>query len=142
MKREGQPSHGKMDVGVLCGATILVVDDDPEIVAAVATLMGDAGALVATAMDGDEAIRAIDESHPDVIVLDALLPKRSGFHVLERLARAGKTRGSRPFVIVITGVSGKRHRDWVESHGADDFLSKPFRMEQLITSIERCLSTS
>ena len=55
--------------------------------------------------------------------------------MLEKL-KAKKPRGSKPFVIMITGNTGKRHQTWAESLGADDYINKPFRMDRLIESVE------
>ena len=122
------------------GKTILVVDDDPDMVTAITTVLGDTGAVLKTAADGNAALEAAKEFDPDLVVLDAMLPKRSGFLVLEKLKTEGKKRGSKPFVIMITGNSGKRHQDWAESLGVDGYINKPFRMERLIESVEKCLN--
>jgi len=122
------------------GKTILVVDDDPDMVTAITTVLSDTGAVLRTAADGNAALEAALEYEPDVVVLDAMLPKRSGFLVLEKLKNAGKKRGSKPFVIMITGNAGKRHQDWAQSLGVDGYINKPFRMERLVESVEKCLS--
>jgi len=66
-----------------------------------------------------------------------MLPKRSGFLVLEKLKGATKKKGSRPLVIMITGNTGKRHQIWAESLGVDGYLNKPFRMERLLERMEQ-----
>ena len=121
------------------GKTILVVDDDPDMVKAITTVLSDTGAVLKTAADGNAALEAAKEFDPDLVVLDAMLPKRSGFLVLEKLKNDGKKRGSKPFVIMITGNAGKRHQDWANSLGVDGYINKPFRMERLIESVEKCL---
>ena len=73
------------------------------------------------------------------MILDAMLPQRSGFLVLEKL-KAKKPRGSKPYVIMITANTGKRHQAWAESLGADGYINKPFRMERLIQSAEALLA--
>ncbi len=122
------------------GKTVLIVEDDPDMVSALATLIGDAGATVQTAMDGNAALMVAAEFDPDLIVLDAMLPKRSGFLVLEKLKGPNKKRGDRPFIIMITGNEGKRHQTWAQSLGVDAYLNKPFRMERLIQSVESLLA--
>ncbi len=121
------------------GKTILLVDDDPDMLAALKALLADTGASLATAADGNEAINAVAEFDPDLVVLDAMLPKRSGFLVLEKLKGPEKKRGTKPYVIMITGNEGKRHQIWAESLGVDGYLTKPFRMERLMTNIEQLL---
>lgn len=121
------------------GKTVLIVEDDPDMVSALATLIGNAGATVQTAMDGDAALTVAAEFDPDLIVLDAMLPKRSGFLVLEKLKGAAKKKGQKPLVIMITGNEGKRHQVWAQTLGVDGYFNKPFRMERLIESIETLL---
>ncbi len=119
------------------GKSILLVDDDLDMLTALRSALDDSGATIKTAVDGNQALEMASEFDPDIIVLDAMLPKRSGFLVLEKLKGPGRKRGQRPFVIMITGNAGKRHQTWAESLGVDDYLNKPFRMERLIESIEK-----
>ena len=121
------------------GKRILIVDDDPDIVVAIEAAFKDTGAELIKAVDGNAAVATAESGNPDLIVLDAMLPKRSGFLVLERL-KGKKPRGSKPYIIMITGNQGKRHQQWAESLGVDDYLNKPFRMERLLTSAEKLLS--
>jgi len=123
----------------LDGKTILVVDDDPDMVTALCGVLEGTGARLETAADGNEAIDAAQQFDPDLVVLDAMLPKRSGFLVLEKLKGANKKKGQRPLIIMITGNEGKRHQVWAESLGVDGYLNKPFRMERLVEQIERLL---
>ena len=116
----------------------MVVDDDPEILNAIRTALEDTGATVSVATDGDAAITKAEADHPDLVVLDAMLPKRSGFLVMDRLK--GSKAERKPSVIMITGNAGKRHQAWAESRGVDGYLSKPFRMERLIESAEKLLA--
>jgi two-component system OmpR family response regulator len=124
--------------GTLDGKSILIVDDDPDIVAALSAVLGETGATIETAADGNKAIESNNEFKPDLILLDAMLPKRSGFLVLEKIKGAGK-RGQKPFVIMITGNAGKRHQMWAESLGVDGYIIKPFRMDRLVKSVEDLL---
>ena len=121
------------------GKNILIVDDDRDMVTALETVISDTGATIETAYDGNEAIEIAKRFSPDLIVLDAMLPKRSGFLVLEKLKGSHKKKGEKPFVIMITGNEGKRHQIWAESLGVDGYLNKPFRMEKLVDSIEKLL---
>ncbi len=119
-----------MDVS-LDGKTVLIVEDDRDMATALSTLIGETGATVRTAGDGNQALEVASEIDPDIVILDAMLPKRSGFLVLEKL-KPTKKKGSRPFVVMITGNTGKRHQTWAESLGVDGYLNKPFRMERLM----------
>lgn len=128
--------------GQLDGKTILIVEDDPDMVTALMAVLNDTGATLTTASDGNAAIEAAAEHDPDLVVLDAMLPKRSGFLVLEKLKGPSKKKGQKPFVIMITGNEGKRHQVWAESLGVDGYLNKPFRMDRLIDSINKLLTTT
>jgi len=130
----------EMVSGALEGKSILVVDDDPDIVQAIKAVFDGMGASVITAGDGNSAIERATEDEPDLIVLDAMLPGRSGFLVLEQLKRAAKNGGHCPGIIMITGNQGKRHQAWAESLGVDAYINKPFRMERLIESAEKLLA--
>jgi len=125
--------------GSLAGKTILIVEDDLDMVSALAAVIGDTGATVRTATDGNAALLVAEECKPDLVVLDAMLPKRSGFLVLEKLKGPNKKRGQKPYVIMITGNEGKRHQMWAQSLGVDDYLNKPFRMERLVDSVGKLL---
>ena len=121
------------------GKTILVVDDDPDIVVAIRAALEDAGATVCTAADGDDAVSVAEEQLPAVVVLDAMLPKRSGFLVMDRLKSSQSDCNAR--VVMITGNGGKRHQAWAESRGVDGYLEKPFRMERLVEACEKLLDS-
>jgi two-component system OmpR family response regulator len=121
------------------GKTILIVDDDTDILTAIEAAFQDKGAKVVTATDGATATTLAQELNPDLMILDAMLPQRSGFLVLEKI-KAKKPRGSKPYVIMITGNTGKRHQAWAESLGAEGYINKPFRMDRLIESSQALLA--
>ncbi|NLF32758.1 MAG: response regulator [Planctomycetes bacterium] len=122
--------------GELEGRKILLVDDDADILTAMRAALADTGAEVSTAGDGDSAVRKIAAEKPDLVVLDMMLPKRSGFLVIEHLRDQD---GQKPHVIMITGNQGTRHRVYAESLGVDLYLNKPFRMERLLDGIRNIL---
>jgi DNA-binding response OmpR family regulator len=119
--------------------TILIVDDDPDVVTAITMSLTDMGAKVVAAVDGAQAVEFNEREHPDLVVLDMMLPKRSGFLVLERIKK-GKPKGAKPRVIMITGNLGTRHKTYAETLGVDDYINKPFRMDRLLGSIEKILT--
>ncbi len=124
----------------LQGKSILLVDDDPDMITALTTVLDGSGATIQIAGDGNQALEKAAEFDPDLVVLDAMLPKRSGFLVLEKLKGATKKKGGRPLVIMITGNAGKRHQIWAENLGVDGYLNKPFRMERLVERMEALLA--
>lgn len=123
------------------GKSVLVVDDDPDMVTAIRELFNGTGATILTAGDGNEAIEVATKSAVDLVILDAMLPKRSGFLVLEKI-KAKKKRGEKPYVIMITGNQGKRHETLATSLGVDAYIHKPFRMERLMQATEKLLDNT
>ena len=116
--------------------TLLLVDDDPEILRALTAVLERKGFRVATARDGQEGIAAAEREQPDLVVVDMMMPKKSGFLVLEKL----KSRGPiGPKVIMITANEGGRHRAYAEMLGVDDYLRKPFAIDKLLEAINRLL---
>lgn len=120
------------------GKKILLVDDDRDILSAMQIAMEDMDVEILTAQDGNAAVEMAEQHHPDVVVLDMMLPKRSGFLVMEKLKR-GKKRGDPPRIIMITGNQGSRHKVYAESLGVDKYLNKPFRMEKLLEAVQELL---
>ena len=123
----------------LSGKTVLLVDDDRDILSAMKTALGDEGLELLMATDGNDAIRQAEQHHPDLVVLDMMLPKRSGFLVMEQLKR-GKQPTDPPRIIMITGNQGIRHRTYAEALGVDEYINKPFRMEKLIETVKKLLA--
>jgi DNA-binding response OmpR family regulator len=122
----------------LAGKTILLVDDDADILAAMRMALAELGPTLLTASDGKTAVDLAASKAPDLVVLDQMLPKRSGFLVLEGIKR-DKSPGQPPKVIMITGNLGVRHKVYAESRGVDIYLNKPFRMEKLIENVLKLL---
>lgn len=115
---------------------ILVVDDDPEIRAAIDHALQAEGALTQMCGDGNSAVRICEGDPPDLVVLDMMLPKRSGFLVLEKVKKFTTS----PRVIMVTANEGKRHQQYAENLQVDGYLLKPVRLERLITLAEDLLS--
>jgi DNA-binding response OmpR family regulator len=124
--------------GELAAKKILLVDDDRDILAAIQAGLADLGPQIVTASDGNTAIEKADSEKPDLVILDMMLPKRSGFLVMEKLKK-GKKRTDPPRVIMITGNLGSRHKTYAESLGVDAYLNKPFRMERLLEAVKKLL---
>ena len=115
---------------------ILVVDDDPEIRAAIDHALQAEGALTQICGDGNSAVRICEGDPPDLVVLDMMLPKRSGFLVLEKVKKFTTS----PRVIMVTANEGKRHQQYAENLQVDGYLLKPVRLERLIALAEDLLS--
>ena len=117
---------------------ILLVDDDNEIIESMRTVLDGKGFRVVVARDGNAGLTVAERENPDLIVLDMMMPKKSGFLVLEKLK--GRPGGLIP-TIMITGNEGSRHRAYAEMLGVRDYIRKPFAMEKLVKSVERLLGT-
>jgi DNA-binding response OmpR family regulator len=116
--------------------TILLVDDDTEIVESMRTVLEGRGYRVVVARDGNAGLAVAERENPDLIVLDMMMPKKSGFLVLEKLR--GRPGGLIP-TIMITANEGSRHRAYAEMLGVKDYIRKPFAMEKLVRSIDQIL---
>ncbi len=126
---------------VLDGKRVLLVDDDSDILTSMQAAFEGTGALIETASNGNKAVELAEKNVPDVVILDMMLPGRSGFLVLEKI-KAKKPRNTKPFVIMITGNQGARHKMYAETLGVSEYLNKPVKMDKLIASAERLVSTA
>ena len=116
---------------------VLVVDDEPDIVALVAYHLARAGYRVSTAGDGAQAIAAAREERPALVVLDLMLPGISGFEILEKLREHEETRD----VAVLMLTARKEEPDRIRglALGADDYLTKPFSAQELVLRVKAIL---
>jgi DNA-binding response OmpR family regulator len=115
---------------------ILLVDDDAEIVESLRLALESNGYNVLVARDGNQGLALSERENPDLVILDMMMPKRSGFLVLEKMRR---TRDTPMRVIMITANEGSRHKAYAEMLGVDDYIRKPFPMDRLIESVQRLI---
>ena len=115
------------------GESILVVDDEPDIIALVAYHLVKHGYRVSTASDGIEAVRAAKQELPALIILDLMLPGKSGYDVLEDLRAAPATKD----IAVLMLTARKEEEDRIRglALGADDYLTKPFSPQELVLRV-------
>ena len=114
--------------GRLEGVRVLIVDDDRDVLESIDAAFQAEGALTQTASDGNEAVRICHEDPPDLVILDMMLPKRSGFLVLEKI----KGTEDSPLVIMVTANEGRRHQAYAESLGVDRYMQKPVPLGRLL----------
>jgi len=114
---------------------ILVVDDDADILGTMVLALGDLGQTILTAGDGQQTLDIIEAEKPDIIVLDIMLPKRGGFLILQRIKGRRDMKGKRPLVCIVTGTGGQRHQQFSEQLGVDDYLAKPFPLDNLVAIV-------
>jgi DNA-binding response OmpR family regulator len=124
------------DTGDTKGKRILLVDDDAEIVESLRLALESNGYTVLIARDGNQGLALSERENPDLVILDMMMPKRSGFLVLEKMRR---TRETPLRVIMITANEGSRHKAYAEMLGVDDYIRKPFPMDRLIDSVQRLI---
>jgi DNA-binding response OmpR family regulator len=113
--------------------TILIVDDDREIVRGLQIVLEGHGYRVVTAHDGDAGMNVASTERPDLVIVDMMMPKKSGFLVIEAL----KKNDGGPKVIMMTANEGMRHKAYAELLGADDYLHKPFGMDTFLESVQQ-----
>lgn len=114
---------------------VLIVDDDPEVIESVRYALQGAGYEVAVARDGNQGLAMAETQTPDLLILDMMMPKRSGFLVLEKI-RQGETTVP---IIMITANEGSRHKAYAEMLGVNDYIRKPFAMDRLIESVNKLI---
>ena len=117
---------------------VLLVDDDESILEVISTAFAHQGYTVLEARDGSEALVRAERDAPDLVVLDLIMPRRSGFAVLNRLRQRHATR---PVIIVVTANTDPRHEQFAHDHGADAFFRKPFDVEVLLETAAELLAS-
>jgi DNA-binding response OmpR family regulator len=120
--------------------TILVADDEPSILLSLQVLLQKAGFVVRVARDGEEAMAALQESAPSLILLDAMMPKRDGFDVCQTI-RANPAYKDLP-IIMLTAKSRDVEREKGMALGATDYITKPFSTRDLVGTVRRYLEAA
>jgi len=115
--------------------TILVVDDDRELVDALRSMLERQGYRVIQAHDGHQAKQAVYNQRPDLMILDMMMPRMGGYPVLEHF----KDKTDAPPIIMVTANEGSRHKVYVEYLGVIDYIRKPFAMERLLETVNKAL---
>ena len=109
---------------------ILVIDDDPPMIGAVAAVVGSAGHRVSAAYDGHEALRRFEAEQPDLVILDLAMPALDGIAVCQALRRRSATP-----IIVLSGEGQEAAKVEALDAGADDYVTKPFGKQELLARI-------
>jgi DNA-binding response OmpR family regulator len=120
--------------------TILVVDDEPDQLEVVQTILSEVGFSVDTVTNGFDALKMVEKSLPGLIIVDANMPKMNGFALCESLRRAPATAGIP--IIMLTGLVGNLSRMNGLLHGASAYVTKPYKIDELVGKVNELLKHS
>ena len=116
---------------------ILIAEDEPSILESLDFILRRAGWSISTVTDGDVALEAVRRLRPRVLVLDVMLPKRSGFDVLKQVRASLDTR-TLP-VLILTAKGQQQDRRIAEKLGADGFVTKPYANAEVVSAVRQLL---
>ncbi|MBW6417400.1 response regulator transcription factor [Celeribacter sp. PS-C1] len=117
------------------GQRVLLIEDEPNIIEAIRFILSRDGWTVETHADGATAVAAVERKRPDVIILDVMLPNKSGFEILREL-RDMADHATRP-VLMLTARGQKKDRDMAEAAGVSHFMTKPFSNTEMLEVVRR-----
>lgn len=115
---------------------VLIVDDNPQILELLEAYLEPLGVTVRTAMDGQQALDAVAERAPDLVLLDVMMPKRSGFEVCRTLKQDAER--SMP-IIMVTALNELGDMERARECGADDYIAKPVNKLVLLEKVRKLL---
>jgi len=121
----------------MIAAKVLLIDDDADLLQLASVIFKKEGAQIVTARDGLEGVSKLFTHHPDLIILDVMMPGINGFEVCERIRQVSDTP-----LIMLTALNHEQEMIRGLEAGADDFLSKPFNAEILIARAKTVLRRS
>lgn len=116
---------------------ILIVDDEPNIVVSLQFLMRKSGYETSVARDGDEALAEVERFRPDLVLLDAMMPRRDGFEVCQQLRASG---WSDLRIVMLTAKGRESEVTKGLAVGADAYVTKPFSTRELVEQVDRLLA--
>ncbi|RME81511.1 MAG: response regulator [Caldilineae bacterium] len=120
---------------------ILVVDDSPVILRMLSLTLKKEGYPVATAVNGEEALEQIRRLQPNLVFIDAMMPKKDGYEVAQEVrADAGLER--QPYIIMLTARGQEADRERAEEVGIDEFMTKPFSPSQVAARVRAILANA
>ena len=119
------------------GKKILVVDDEPNIVRSLTFVLDKGGYDVSIAGDGVEAMSMIRESKPNILILDVMMPNKSGYDVCSEIKSDPELRDIH--VVMLTAKGQVGDREAVLSQGADEYISKPFSPIEILARVKELL---
>lgn len=117
--------------------SVLIVDDEPNIILALEFLVKQAGYEVHSVRDGDAALQAMAQRAPDLVLLDVMMPKRDGFDVCQTIRANPAWNSTR--IIMLTARGRDIDREKGLALGADDYITKPFSTREVVDLVKRTL---
>ena len=120
--------------------SVLVVDDESSIVLSLEFIMKQAGFDVRVARDGEEALRAVAESTPELILLDVMMPKRDGYDVCQTIRANEKWKDV--YIIMLTAKGRDIEQEKGMALGADDYITKPFSTREVVQRVNQHFAAS
>jgi two-component system OmpR family response regulator len=123
--------------GGILAVDILIAEDEPSILESLDFILRRAGWTISSVTDGDAALEAVRRLKPRVVVLDVMLPKRSGFEVLKQI-RANPETQALP-VLILTAKGQQQDRRIAEQLGADVFVTKPYANAEVVGAVRQLL---
>lgn len=118
-------------------ALVLLVDDNQQNLELILAYLDDLGCRTITAVDGVEAMRMVEQERPDLVLLDVMMPRMSGFEVCQKIKSDPATRDIA--VIMVTALNEVPDYERAVESGTDDFLSKPVNKIELLTRVKSLL---
>lgn len=118
--------------------SVLVVDDEPNIVLSLEFLMKQAGFDVRVARDGDAALQAVADQVPDLILLDVMIPGIDGYELCQKMRANPRLQSVK--IIMLTAKSREVEREKGFALGADEYITKPFSTRELVERVKRILA--
>ncbi|QDT19534.1 response regulator transcription factor [Gimesia chilikensis] len=116
---------------------VLIIDDDEGLTEPLQLAIEAEGYEVLTAHDGNEGLMKIERDAPDLVLLDLVMPRRSGFAVLDSIIN-NKQRA--PKIVMVTGNSEPKYRELALDRGVDRFIPKPYHIEDLVQTVNELLT--
>lgn len=117
---------------------VLIAEDEPSILESLDFILRRAGLSIESVTDGDAALAAIRRERPRLVVLDVMLPKRSGFEVLKQI-RADRLTHDLP-VLILTAKGQAQDRQIAQELGASSFVTKPYANADVVGTVKRLLA--
>ncbi len=120
------------------GKHVLLIEDEPNIIEAITYILHQDGWSVTSHSDGTSAVERVNSATPDLVILDVMLPGRSGFEILQELRGADGTKALP--VLMLTAKGQSKDREAAEQFGASHYMTKPFSNAEMLDAVRALAS--